>query len=245
MQLAFKGITVIRNTQNRQSYYLFGIIICLFLFLLLTSIVVWYGPYLSLNMYALNYIDKIQTSGLTAVATLLSLLGNKYIVTPALILTSLSLFFQGQRRLAVHLFIVIALAATIAFLLKKFIPIPRPEEHSAIDSFAFPSRHVTLCSAYLIFILAIVSPKIKSRLWLTVIVFGLILAESIARMILKVHWLTDVVGGFFLGSACGLIGAYSYHLKPDPSFDLPVFFKTFSIIFCITALLYYLIPGFL
>ncbi len=73
-----------------------------FLFLLLTSIVVWHGPYLSLNMYVQGSIEKIQTSDLTVVATLLSLLGNKYIVVPALILTSLLLFFQGQRRLAVH-----------------------------------------------------------------------------------------------------------------------------------------------
>lgn len=231
-----------RNTQNnQQSYYLFGIIICLFLFLLLTTIVVWHGPYISLNMYVFHYMDKIQTSGLILVATLISLLGNKYIIVPALILTCIFLFFQGQKRLALHFFAVIALAATIAFLLKKFIPIPRPEEHGAIDSFAFPSRHVALCSAYLIFILAIVSTKIKSRQWLTVAFFCLILAESIARIILKVHWLTDVIGGFFLGSACGLMGAYSYYLKPDPNLDLPVFFKTLLIIFCITGIVYYLL----
>ncbi|WP_156812421.1 phosphatase PAP2 family protein, partial [Legionella tunisiensis] len=67
-------------------------------------------------------------------------------------------------------------------------------------------------------------------------IFCLILAESIARIILKVHWLTDVIGGFFLGSACALIGAYSYHLKPDPSFDLPAFLKHLSLFSLLLAL---------
>src|SRR5436190_1227373 len=117
---------------KQSSYYLLGIISCLILFLILTIIVAWYGPYLHLNLSVFYYADKIQTNHLTLFAYFISFFGNRYVIIPTITLTSLFLFFQGQKRLAWHFWGVIALAAFSSFLLKKFIPIPRPEEHTAI-----------------------------------------------------------------------------------------------------------------
>lgn len=141
-----------------------------------------------------------------------------------------------------HLIGVVLIAALLAHVLKNAIDYPRPEiSTSTLPSYAFPSRHVTLCSAYVTFLSALIIPQISYR-WLVIICACLlIMLEAIARLILEVHWLTDVIGGALLGAACGFLGAYSFFLRPKICINIKSILMTLFIVFLVICVLYSLV----
>ncbi|KTC89235.1 MULTISPECIES: phosphatase PAP2 family protein [Legionella] len=225
------------NDANNK-YYLMGGIVCCLIFLFLIAAVNWYIPVAQLNAYLNQYVEnKLPFSFLRYIALLVSLLGDKYVIIPTVLLTGF--FFQRQKRFSLHFIIVVILAMLLASFFKNSLAIPRPDVFIQLNKFAFPSRHVSLCSSYLIFLSLIITQQIKHYKWLVVVsALTLILLESLSRMILGVHWLTDVVGGILLGAACALFVVYHYNFKPTPIQNLRSFVKIFIMIFCLISLFY-------
>jgi undecaprenyl-diphosphatase len=75
-------------------------------------------------------------------------------------------------------------------------------DHAA--SFAFPSGHAT--SAALVYLLfALLIPTQRRRLWITVAVVMMFLT-GLSRIMLGVHWTSDVLGGWLLGVGFAALG---------------------------------------
>ncbi|STX29709.1 PAP2 superfamily [Legionella beliardensis] len=222
-----------------KKYFLIGGICCLFLFLFLTAIVFYKLPFLSINDALYVLVHKIQSPFTDYLGNFISLFGNKYIVIPTIVITSLILFIKQQKRLALHLLVAIVIAAVCASILKNTIVYLRPAGAVADSlTYAFPSRHVTLSSTYIVFLAALIIPQMR-RPWLGLVIACLsILLEAAARILLEVHWLTDVIGGFLLGAACGLLSAYSFYLKPNTIVNYKALFTTLLIVFFIISACY-------
>ncbi|MCE0722559.1 phosphatase PAP2 family protein [Legionella resiliens] len=225
--------------KNNKLYLLISALVCVLLFFLLIRSLFLQSPYLSINMDFYLLIKKLQNDYLYWMSIFFSLFGDRYIVIPTFVITSVMLFGKKEQWLALHLIGVVLIAAFLAHVLKNAIAYPRPEiSTSALPSYAFPSRHVTLCSAYVTFLSALIIPQISSR-WLGIIIAWLIvIIESMARIVLQVHWLTDVIGGALLGAACGFLGAYSFFLKPKTSIDIKSTLTTLLIVFLVISVLY-------
>jgi undecaprenyl-diphosphatase len=229
-----------QNSMNdaNNKYYLMGAIVCFLLFLLAAAAVKWYVPTAYLDVSLNNYVENnLQTSFLSYLALFVSLLGDKYVIIPTVLLTGL--FFQQQKRFSLHFVTVVILAMLLASFFKSAVAIPRPNLYFQMGKYAFPSRHVALCSAYMLFLSALIIQQLKHYKWLVVVLaFMLILLESISRIILGIHWLTDIFGGLFLGSACAFIVVFHYNFKPVPIQNLRGFFKVFIMIFALISLIY-------
>ncbi len=113
------------------------------------------------------------------------------------------LFLMKMRKNALVLVGAMAGNAVILEVLKTFIYSPRPLNELVLETGnSFPSGHVT-STVVLFGLLAFFTWQIwKSTSFKavsSVLVAALALLVGFTRIYLNVHWLTDVVGGYFLG----------------------------------------------
>lgn len=118
-------------------------------------------------------------------------------------------------RLAVFLVATTASGAVVGSVIKLLVDRPRPVvDHPVATAFgkSFPSGHAmhgTIAyGALLLVVLPMVSPHVRTRLVaLTVLAVA---AIGSSRLLLGVHFLTDVVGGHLLGAAWLAAGAAAF-----------------------------------
>ncbi|HHT9675003.1 TPA: phosphatase PAP2 family protein, partial [Legionella pneumophila] len=215
-------------------------------FIFLDCVIKRYGSNFSINIETYNYFHTLRNNVITNIGILICLLGDKKVIIPTFGIICLWLLLQKQQRAAFYCSFTIASAVITTYLFKIWVASPRPGDMtSALENFSFPSGHVTLISAYLIFLYALIAPEFqytKRKL----MVFGiivLIVAEIFARLLLDAHWLTDVVAGLLLGISCGLLGVYGYYQKfkliKNPKQFIGVVLLTFFIVSCIYMALFY------
>jgi membrane-associated phospholipid phosphatase len=120
----------------------------------------------------------------------------------------------------------VALGNEVNKLLKDLIARPRPElEHLAhVDSLSFPSGHAMVGLTCYFFIAYLVIEDIKNSSTRKVVIWlaaFLLLLIGASRIILQVHYPTDVIGGFAFGYLWVMLSIFIYKffkkkLKKDP-----------------------------
>lgn len=99
-------------------------------------------------------------------------------------------------------------SAMTSDVLKSFFARVRPvlvPQLDPISSPAFPSGHATNAAVvYLLFIMLV--PQARHPAW-QLAAAAMILLTGLSRILLNVHWPTDVIGGWMLGTSFALIAA--------------------------------------
>ncbi|NLB82705.1 MAG: phosphatase PAP2 family protein, partial [Synergistaceae bacterium] len=119
---------------------------------------------------------------------------------------ALLLLFMTSRCTRAGAFWAIAALGGIALvqLLKIVLLLPRPiEVYRGVSLYSFPSGHTTMAVVIYGFLALLLSrgrpPFVRGALFLGAFLISGLIAAS--RLYLGVHWLSDVLGGFLLGSA--------------------------------------------
>lgn len=84
-------------------------------------------------------------------------------------------------------------------LIKNFVCRERP---SVYHGFSFPSAHTSTTTCFLGILIYLTLHYVKNEFWryfITIVFSVWIFLVALSRMWLGVHYLTDVIGGFFLG----------------------------------------------
>lgn len=113
-------------------------------------------------------------------------------------------------------------APALEVVLKPVIGRPRPES----PAFGFPSGHATAATVYLgALIYAVGDLRPLARRAARAAAAGLIVLVGVARVVLRAHWPSDVLGGIALGLACvvatALIAASIDRPPPGPTSPAP------------------------
>jgi membrane-associated phospholipid phosphatase len=127
---------------------------------------------------------------------------------------------------AVWVLVAVALVGPLTSLLKELFGRIRPDfDHGGarLDSLSFPSGHssgiATLVTVALVLAWPVLAPRAR-RLWLALGVAAVFLV-GLTRLLLGVHFLSDVVGGWTLGVAWSLGVALLFGALPGGRGALP------------------------
>src|SRR5438105_1187835 len=137
-------------------------------------------------------------------------LGSTVVLAAVLILVSLYLLLSNNRAAALLLFVAVVGGQIISTAIKWGIDRPRPDlpdwaPHVVTPS--FPSGHAMLSTVTYLTIgalLARVEQRTMLRVYYVAVAIFLTVSVGISRVYLGVHWPTDVLAGWVVGSAWAL-----------------------------------------
>ena len=127
--------------------------------------------------------------------------------TGMVLLTAAWLMWKARRRAALIIIVVPILAGVTNSVLKEAFARARPDIVPHLDNIgnlAYPSGHAANAVAFFLLAALILATK-RPVLWRSVAV-ALALLIGTSRLLLGVHWPSDVIGGWLWGTAFALIG---------------------------------------
>lgn len=204
------------------------------LFALLVWAVKHYGASnLSVNDAVFHLFRGIRNTYTDNIMLNITLLGQKEVILPVVLVLFGWLLISKRWRTAVHALALGIIAAGSVFTLKNIIKSQRPWGiFASPETYSMPSGHSTLSFTIymgLAFLLAC-SVKSERRRWLIYITaFMLPLAVGISRLYLGAHWFTDVISAWLLGATLLLGIIISYQRKEEaPVPAAGIFFITIA-----------------
>jgi membrane-associated phospholipid phosphatase len=146
--------------------------------------------YLGIGMLVLLIIALIMDS--TTLWKFITVLGEEYIYIAISII-----LYSFNPSLGFSTMLILIFSANISILLKNIFAIPRPPKEfwrTEAGGYSFPSGHTQTTSTFWYTIAFI----LKNR-YLLFLASSITLAVGISRIALRVHWISDVVGGYLIG----------------------------------------------
>lgn len=117
--------------------------------------------------------------------------------------------YWGGRRPALAIVAAVLFANIASSLLKAAFDRPRPDLIAHLDhvsSASYPSGHATSAAALYLMLALLAPSRWRRQAWtLAVLMIGL---TGLSRVMLGVHWPSDIVGGILLGAAFALTAAW-------------------------------------
>jgi undecaprenyl-diphosphatase len=153
---------------------------------------------------------------LVPAARLLTHLGDVVTLLAAALLASAWLLFRGHRRRAILLLVIVASERLLIEALKAGFGRARPDplgHEVAVHNLAFPSGHsANAMAGWLAIALLATSPRLRGPAVALALTFALV--TGLCRLVLQVHWPSDVVGGWAFGAAWTLLLVQRFGTAP-------------------------------
>ncbi len=146
-------------------------------------------------------------AGAIAIAQWVTWAGDASQRTIAVVLLASLMLWQKRPRAALVMLVMPLLAGVMSSVLKEAFARPRPPlawQLDVVNNLSYPSGHATNAAAALM-LFALLWNGRRARIVTAICVAGLV-AIGTSRMLLGVHWPSDVVGGWLLGFAFAFAG---------------------------------------
>lgn len=184
---------------KRQSIYLS--VSSLILFSLTTIL---RNSFASLDMSVNAWATTVHTPIITTLAILISEVFEFYFMLIVTVLIGVYMFMKNLKKESIILMSTMFLVVTITRIIKYLTLVERPL-NGLIEStgYAYPSGHVTGSMVFFSMLLYVFWGQISSnnnKKLLTILLILIALIVGFDRIYLNVHWLSDVIGGYLLGT---------------------------------------------
>jgi membrane-associated phospholipid phosphatase len=157
----------------------------------------------TLNLPIYEFFVNLHTPWLQQFAQAVTQLGNKQIIFPLLLLFTGYFAWQKNGALAMTTASLAVSSMLAVWVLKHGLAIPRPEALFIVKTtYSFPSGHTTLSVVFFGYLASFI--RYSSNTWRNIALIASVLLPSLVlltRLVLAVHWFTDVLGGVLLGIA--------------------------------------------
>ncbi len=166
---------------------------------------------------ALDVARDIESGFLTTIGYILRVVGSLWMVGACTIATCAFLLARRRSPEAIALAAGLATTEISMQIIKRAVERPRPADaiYDA-SSFAYPSGHAAASITFLA-IGIVLSRRLPTRIALVIIGGALAVAIGLSRVYMRVHYLTDVTGGWALGlaafSLCGAVALVVDYLR--------------------------------
>jgi len=180
------------------EYRFIGALIALVVIWLL--MLLWGGGPLDRAIYEAVYVGN--SPALVPIARVFTALGEPTVLIAASFVVALGLWLRGHRHLPLVFIAITMFGRAISELQKYWIARPRPdlEMHLVVvKTSSFPSGHA---NSSMVFFLTLALALTADTRWQRTAVIGAIglsILVGVSRVMLGVHWPSDVVGGWALG----------------------------------------------
>ncbi|HEX8481487.1 MAG TPA: phosphatase PAP2 family protein [Allosphingosinicella sp.] len=146
-------------------------------------------------------------SPLVPAARLLTHLGDVVTVVAAALIAAGWLLVRGHRRRAILLLVIVVSERLLIEAMKNLFDRARPDplgHEVAVHNLAFPSGHsANAMAGWLAIALLATSPGLRRPA--IALALAIALVTGLCRLVLQVHWPTDVAGGWAFGAAWTLL----------------------------------------
>jgi len=165
-----------------------------------------------------HFLQSLRTPWADNVFITITELGDSYVNVGLFCAVLFVLLFKRCRRAASFWALAVLGGLTAVQLLKLAIHLPRPASiYDGASAYAFPSAHTTM-NVVLYGFLAILIVKQTGAAWRRRLFSGVVLTASVtgfSRLYLGAHWLSDVLGGCFIGTMWATAVGMAYLKKAD------------------------------
>src|SRR6478735_998068 len=180
------------------EYRFIGALIALVVIWLL--MLLWGGGPLDRAIYEAVYVGN--SPALVPIARVFTALGEPTVLIAASFVVALGLWLRGHRHLPLVFIAITMFGRAISELQKYWIARPRPDLEThlvVVKTSSFPSGHA---NSSMVFFLTLALALTADTPWQRTAVIGAIglsILVGVSRVMLGVHWPSDVVGGWALG----------------------------------------------
>ncbi|MCM3734803.1 phosphatase PAP2 family protein [Bacillus cytotoxicus] len=191
-------------------------LVCAVLLLCVFSIIAWRvysGGVTAVDEYVKGLVTEIQTESSLTFFRYVTKLGSAIGIVFVL---AVSLFFLAKKRYYVAMVIYPLLILCTHFInkgIKAIVKRDRPTINEALDAlgYSFPSGHAMLSIVTYGFLAYIIAANVKSaaaKCFVTTLAIVLIFLIGLSRIILSVHYPTDVLAGYCMSGVLLIIAIY-------------------------------------
>jgi len=152
---------------------------------------------------ALRWATDLEAPWLTHAAKIVTVFGSLPLAGGALALTALVLLARRHRLEGIALLAGFAVTYAGVHIAKAALARPRPPDPLVhANGFAYPSAHAAYATCWVAIAVALrhAFPSLAARAAILVVGIALAVAVGLTRIYLRVHWFSDVAGGWGLGA---------------------------------------------
>jgi undecaprenyl-diphosphatase len=155
-----------------------------------------------------GFMETIETPVLTAVSKMIAPIFDPIVFVVLTLIIAPYIYMKSSKRNGIFFGAMVFIAGGLILALKQIFGRLRPVDGLVQElSHSFPSGHATMAVVFFGLLVYLFASK-KYKIRAGVVAGILVLIIGLSRVYLRVHWLTDVLGGFVLGGIILAIGIW-------------------------------------